>query len=78
MKLKKEARLVDFLQAAQRCLGEVYYKTTEGDVLNLKSQLSQYIFLAALASDKDTLLPNGEIHCADESDYQLLGKFLNP
>lgn len=77
MKLKKEAKLVDFLQAAQHCLGEIYYKTTEGDVLNLKSQLSQYIFLAALSSGKDTLLPEGEIVCDLPEDIDALGRFLN-
>ena len=78
MKLKTEATLVEFLQAAKQCRGEVLYKTTEGDVLNLKSQLSQYIFLAALASDKQTPLPNGEIVCDDETDYQILLPFLLP
>lgn len=78
MKPKTDIKLVDFLKAAKTCNGEVYYKTTEGDVLNLKSQLSQYIFLAALASGKDNPLPNGEIFCDDEADYQLLSGFLDP
>lgn len=77
MKLKKEAKLVDFLQAAQYCLGEVYYKTTEGDVLNLKSRLSQYIFLAALSSGKDALMPEGEIICDSPEDMETLRRFLN-
>lgn len=76
MKLKNNVSLVDFLRAAQQCSGEVLYKTDEGDVLNLKSQLSQYIFLAALSSDHISVLPQGQIHCENEGDYQLLADHL--
>lgn len=77
MKLKSDVKLSDFIQAARLCQGEVYYKTEEGDILNLKSQLSQYIFLAALASGKSPLLPTGDIVCELEADYQFLAEFLN-
>ena len=76
MKLKSNVKLVDFLRTAQQCRGEVLYKTGEGDVLNLKSQLSQYIFLAALSAGNLSILPQGEIHCENEADYQLLANYL--
>lgn len=78
MKLKTDIKLVDFLKTARLCNGKVCYKTAEGDVLNLKSQLSQYVFLAVLASDKDNPLPNGEISCENGADYSLLIDFLEP
>ena len=54
MKLKKDANLPDFLRTVAQCKDDVYFKTTQGDVLNLKSELSKYIFLAAAASPMDS------------------------
>lgn len=76
MKLKPDAVLADFLQEVARCEGEVYFETTEGDILNLKSQLSKYIFLAAAASQKETFLPVGRITWDLKADHKLLQAFL--
>ena len=76
MKLKKDVKLVTFLQEARLCTGEVYYKTDEGDVLNLKSQLSQYIFLAAMSSGRESTMPEGRILCDLQEDCERLKAFL--
>lgn len=76
MKLKPNINVVDFLKATMHCPGEVWYTTSEGDVLNLKSQLSQYIMLAALTAKKSVALPAGEIICKSEFDYQALAAYL--
>jgi len=77
MKLHNNVSLIAFLQTARQCSGEVCYKTNEGDVLNLKSQLSQYIFLAALSAGKESVMPDGVIVCELESDYEILKEFLS-
>ena len=40
MRLKDTVSPADFLRCVDRCAGEVLYKTQEGDILSLKSQLS--------------------------------------
>lgn len=77
MKLKQCSDLAGFLNTVKMCRGEVYYHTTEGDILNLKSQLSQYLFLAVLSS-KNTVpaISEGEIVCANSTDYAQLSAFL--
>ena len=40
-----------FLDAVAACKGEVYLKSREGDVFNLKSSLSQYIAIGKLLEE---------------------------
>lgn len=49
MKLNPDVNVPAFLQAVQSCRGEVYFTTPEGDCLNLRSALSQFIFTTAIA-----------------------------
>lgn len=76
MKLKSNVPLAEFLQTVNLCAGEVLYQTDEGDVLNLKSQLSKYLFLAVLSADAAAPMAAGEINCEDPLDYTVLGKYL--
>lgn len=46
MKLKENADLPAFLRQVKKCGGDVFLETQEGDSLNLKSTLSQYIFVS--------------------------------
>lgn len=73
MKLKKDADSTDFLKETKKCKGEVYYETKDGNRLNLKSVLSQYVF--AVLSQRDELSETGEIVCSAE-DMQRLEKYL--
>lgn len=73
-KLKKDADLLQFLQTVKTCRGDVHFQTDDGDNLNLKSVLSQFIF-AALAG-KPWLLEMARISCDQEEDYLLLHPFL--
>lgn len=75
MKLKLDAALPDFLRQVDACAGEVLYSTPEGDCLNLKSQLSKYIFLAA-ANGENTSLPSGQVICTESSDFETLRSYL--
>lgn len=49
MRLNPNINTPAFLQAVQTCKGEVCFVTKEGDILNLKSVLSQFVFTAVIA-----------------------------
>lgn len=74
MKLKKTANPAEFIRAAKKCGHDLYFETEEGDRLNLKSTLSDYIF-AASAVDRD-FLERGEIVCEDEEDYKVIADYI--
>lgn len=74
MKLKETVSAADFLQYVDQCTGEVLYKTIEGDILNLKSQLSKYLFLIAVNTPEIAALRCGEISCQAE-DFEILMPF---
>lgn len=74
MKIREEIDYMDFLTQVKKCRGEVVFKSDEGDVLNLKSVLSQYVFAAVMSSGE--LISRGEIVCEDEADYTVLSYFL--
>lgn len=78
MKLKPNIRLVDFLQQVNLCHGEVRFETDEGDVLNLKSQISKYIFLAAVSQEGtgEELSLQGDVICDCQEDVSVLSAFL--
>lgn len=48
MKLTENIDYSEFFRAVQTCSGEVLLVTPEGDQLNLKSTLSQFVFAAAV------------------------------
>ena len=74
MRLKVTILPAEFLQCVDQCAGEVLYKTSEGDILNLKSQLSKYLFLIAVNAPETAALRCGEISCEPE-DYEILKPF---
>ena len=51
MKLNNVKDVETFLAAVNACESDVYLKSTEGDVLNLKSSLSQYIAIGRLLEE---------------------------
>lgn len=74
MKLRNDLDYRAFLLAVRQCSGEVWYKTSSGDCLNLKSILSEYIFLSTTLSGKP--LPEGHVECSQGEDVELLLEFL--
>ncbi len=66
MKLTKNVDLAAFLRAVGSCSGEVFFSSKQGDYLNLKSMLSQYLF--SVAAGDHTLLFEGDISCENEQD----------
>lgn len=73
MKLKTNANLVDFLKQVQKCRYDVYLDTEDGDRLNLKSVLSQYLFVV-LAEQKE-IWNNTAVMCQG-SDMEILSEYL--
>lgn len=71
--LKPKISIADFSRAVNRCVGEVTYETPDGDILNLKSELSKYIFLA-LSMDTSHA-KTGKISCSTE-DATLLTEYI--
>ncbi|MGN1024583.1 MAG: polya polymerase [Lachnospiraceae bacterium] len=74
MKLKQNIDMAKFIACVKKCRADVYYHSTEGDSLNLKSTLSQYIFTAAAAGSN--FLAGGRVDCEDEKDYAVLADFV--
>lgn len=74
MRLKKDIDMNAFLEAAKKCDGSVFFQTTEGDILNLKSLLSRYVMMSIMG--KPHLLESAQITCVQEDDYQKLAEFL--
>lgn len=74
MKLKENVDLIGLIKAIKKCRQDVFSCTAEGDRLNLRSTLSQYLF--SVMSGSRELLLNGIIECQDASDYQRLDGYL--
>ncbi len=75
MKIKANINVPAFLDNVRKCTGNVFFKTIEGDQLNLKSLLSQYI-LVSIINNRE-LMENGVVDCSEESDMALLAQFLD-
>ena len=76
MKLNRDADVPSFLLQTDHCVGDVIYTTPEGDCLNLKSQLSKYIFLAAANAESAAFLLSGDITCSTAEDLEVLKPYL--
>ncbi|MCM1193877.1 MAG: hypothetical protein NC548_35075 [Lachnospiraceae bacterium] len=74
MRLREDADITEFLNAVKKCCGEVFFETEDGDSLNLKSFLSEYLF-SMVASNRNYVL-SGKVVCRREEDYEVLGKFV--
>ena len=74
MKLRKNIDYGRLLQAIGRCSGNVMLVTTDGDCLNLKSTLSQFIFAAAVSGQVQLQDAALQIEC--KTDEAILLPFL--
>lgn len=74
MKIKNIADTGKFLEVIDNCSGKVELVTDEGDCLNLKSKLSQYVSLAGILADRD--MKDLELVVYQEEDKRLLETFL--
>jgi hypothetical protein len=65
--------IADFIQTLDKCRGDVFLETEEGDVLNLKSKLCQMIGVANIL--KDAIIKEVTIRCTNPEDESLLFRF---
>lgn len=77
MKLKADINVVDFLRTVNTCQNDVWFITDDGDRINLKSELSKYLFLATSLSSRKQFYDLGEIHCQTSEDYAALSSYLH-
>ncbi len=76
MRIKNIAEPTRFFAAVSECKGRVELLTSEGDCLNLKSALCQYIALTQMFQDQK--IEGVELSLSDPQDYALLVEFLIP
>lgn len=74
MKLRRKIDPTKFLEHVKLCSGDVLFCTSEGDVINLKSTLSQLVF--AVAVQDETVLNTAQIICKENSDQEILKIFI--
>ena len=74
MKVSNIKDIDKFFQAIDSCKGRVVLVTGEGDRLNLKSKLSQYVSLANILSNGE--IPELELVAHEKEDDDRLMKFM--
>lgn len=72
MKLTNVNEVNDFLRTVDRCTGSVWLESADGNKINLKSKLSQYIAISALISCEGE---NLELFCSLPEDEMKFFKF---
>lgn len=75
MHLKPNADFMKFLSAVNHCEADVLLCTEDGDVLNLKSKLCQYIFVSLTI--RQDILAGAIISTKSTDDLLLLRDFLD-
>ena len=74
MKFENITDIDGFIKAIDACVGRVELVTEEGDRLNLKSKLSQYLAMAKVFSGGN--LPEMEIVASNKEDMDRLAYFM--
>ena len=75
MKLMNLHNVEGFFNEIEKCKGDVYLITDEGDRINLKSSLCKYIAFAKLYSEEASIT-NAEILFSEPEDATQMLKFL--
>ena len=74
MKITNIKNIDSFFATVDKCKGRVELVTGEGDRLNLKSKLTQYVSLANIFSNGD--IPELEIVASEKEDIERLMEFM--
>lgn len=73
MKVEKVTNIPEFFKVVDSCKGRVELLTGEGDRLNLKSKLCQYLSIGQIFSRSEDL--HLEIVASEEEDLQKLCRY---
>lgn len=74
MDIKGIINLKEFFKAVLQCQGEVELITGDGDKLNLRSTLCQYIAITQMFDDDNNI--EWELSLSEPSDYEILKPFI--
>ena len=74
MKIKNITDPTKFFQVLDKCKGKIFLTTEQGDQLNLKSKLCQYIAISQMFSDAK--LKDLELLISEPEDFNLLIQYL--
>ena len=74
MKIQNINNIDKFFQVVDSCAGKVELVTGEGDILNLKSKLCQYVSMANIFSNGE--IPELEIIAYEKEDIDKLISFM--
>lgn len=74
MKVQNIQNIEKFFEIVNSCKGKVELVTNEGDVLNLKSKLAQYVSIANIFSNGE--FPELEILAYEPEDTEKLKAFM--
>ena len=74
MKVQNITDIDKFFEVVDRCSGKVELVTGEGDRLNLKSKLSQYVSIANIFSNSE--IPELESVAYEPDDIERLTEFM--
>lgn len=74
MKVENISNIEEFFKVIDSCKGRVELITGEGDRLNLKSKLSQYVSMAKIFSNGE--IPELEIVAHEKEDVDKLIQFM--
>lgn len=74
MEIKGIINLKEFFKAILKCKGEVELVTGDGDKLNLRSTLCQYIAITQMFDENNNL--QWELSLSEPSDYEILKPFI--
>ncbi|MDD3402107.1 MAG: polya polymerase [Hespellia sp.] len=74
MKVQNISNIEEFFKVVDDCEGKVELVTGEGDRLNLKSKLSQYVSMANIFSNGE--IPELEIVAHEKADIDKLISFM--
>ena len=76
MKLTNIKDTEAFFKVIDSCVGKVELVTGEGDRLNLKSKLSQFVSLSSIFKADDTIIPELELIAYEPEDSKRLLEFM--
>ncbi len=74
MKVQNIKNIDGFFEVINKCKGRVEMVTNEGDCLNLKSRMTQYVSLARLFAND--IIPEIELVAYEPEDVKLLINFM--
>lgn len=76
MKIENIKNVEKFFEVVDQCSGTVELVTGEGDRLNLKSKLCQYVSLVNIFSNGNSNIPELEIVAHEQEDVQRIINFM--